>query len=194
MVLQMIEAQAAPISAAALTHATGLHENTVRGHLEQLLADGYIVREREESSGRGRPAWLWRAVAQDPESPYAALAGVLAETLARTGADPARQAREAGRSWGRELAARRTRTAAGPREAVIDAMREQGFAPEDTGDDVLLRRCPLMEAASRHPTIICAVHQGIIDGVLQAQGQRADSVLEPFSAPGVCTLHLAVAP
>ncbi|WP_165310902.1 hypothetical protein [Microbacterium protaetiae] len=107
MVLRMIEAQSAPVSTAALSTATGLHENTVRGHLEQLFIDGYIGRQREPASGRGRPAWLWVAARPDPENPYAALAGVLADTLAHTAEDPIAQAREAGRRWGSEIAARR---------------------------------------------------------------------------------------
>lgn len=203
MVLRMIEAQSAPVSTAALTTATGLHENTVRGHLEQLFADGYINREQQPASGRGRPAWLWSASRPDPESPYAALAGALADSLARAGGDPVARAREAGRRWGSQIAARRAhaarttsasgRTAAShPRATIVDVMREQGFAPDDTGDDVVLRRCPLIQAATKHPTIVCAVHQGMIDGVLATTGDRADTQLIPFSAPGECTLHLQV--
>jgi len=214
MVLRMIEAQSAPVSTAALSTATGLHENTVRGHLDQLYVDGYIGRQREPASGRGRPAWLWTAARPDTENPYAALAGVLADSLAQAGGDAIGRAREAGRRWGREIAARRatapaqTPEPAAPalserqrnevstpsaRQTVIDVMREQGFAPDDRGDDVMLCRCPLIEAATKHPTIICAVHQGMIDGVLAATGDEADTRLIPFSAPGRCTLQLRVA-
>ena len=209
MVLRMVEAQSSPVSTAALSTATGLHENTVRGHLDQLYADGYIGREREPAAGRGRPAWLWTAARPDPENPYAALAGVLADSLAQAGGDPIGRAREAGRRWGQEIAARRASIAAAevaastppseaaqlpsPRQTVIDVMREQGFAPEDRGDDVMLSRCPLIEAATRHPTIICAVHQGMIDGVLASTGDEADTRLIPFSAPGRCTLQLRIA-
>ncbi|WP_165310904.1 hypothetical protein [Microbacterium protaetiae] len=72
-------------------------------------------------------------------------------------------------------------------------MREQGFAPDGAGDEVVLRRCPLIEAASKHPTIVCAVHQGMIDGVLAAAGEQMDTRLIPFSAPGQCTLQLRAA-
>ena len=60
--LRLLEAQRAPASLAALVLATGLHENTVRGHLEALFRDGFVTRRRAEASGRGRPAWLWQAV------------------------------------------------------------------------------------------------------------------------------------
>jgi len=193
MVLRMIEAQSAPVSTAALATATGLHENTVRGHLEQLFVDGYIGRQRESAAGRGRPAWLWVAVRPDPETPYAALAGVLADTLAHTEGDPVARAREAGRRWGSEIAARRAADPTTARDTVVAVMREQGFAPDDRGEDVILRRCPLIQAATKHPAIVCAVHQGMIDGVLAANGESAQTRLIPFSAPGQCTLQLQVA-
>src|SRR5699024_7768350 len=56
----------APVSTAALARATGLHENTVRGHLEQLLADGYVARVRARSSGRGRPDTIDRMPVELP--------------------------------------------------------------------------------------------------------------------------------
>lgn len=191
----MIEAQSTPVSIAALAAATGLHANTVRGHLEQLHADGYVHREREASTGRGRPAWLWRAARTVPESPYAGLTSALAETLVRSSPDPVAAARTAGRAWGAEIAAAADAAdaPAGGRDHVIGVMRENGFAPDDTGAEVLLRRCPLIEAATRHPEVVCAVHQGMVDGILAAHGEPARSRLVPFSAPGVCTLHLPVA-
>ncbi len=188
----MVEAQTSPVSVAALTAATGLHENTVRGHLEQLRIDGYLQRERHQGEGRGRPAWLWRATKAASGNPYAALATALADSLARSDDDPVGRARDAGRAWGAEIAGSH-RDDASSREAVIETMREQGFAPYDTGGDVLLRRCPLIEAATRHPAIVCAVHQGMIDEILAARGDGGESVLHPFTAPGECTLELRVA-
>lgn len=193
LVLRTVEAQHAPVSIAALTRSTGLHENTVRGHLTELLADGHITRSRAPADGRGRPAWLWRPVQHGPASPYAALAGVLAETIARTSADPAAAAREAGRTWGRELAqdlpAQSGR--ADPRATVVRVMADQGFAPEDTGGHITLHRCPLLEAASRQTEVVCSVHRGMIDGLLEQERSAATEVeLVPFAAPGQCLLHL----
>lgn len=203
--LRMLEAQHAPASLAALTLATGLHENTVRGHLEALRRDGFATRHAAPASGRGRPAWLWQATRQDASTPYAPLASVLAATVIRISDDPVAAAREAGRAWGRELVAARTEGEPDPgsaapraggasaRESVIDLMREQGFAPEPRGDGttVLLRRCPLLEAAARHPEVVCAVHLGMADGALQALGDDDTSAtLEPFSGPSQCTLRM----
>ncbi|WP_448809947.1 helix-turn-helix transcriptional regulator [Agromyces bauzanensis] len=199
--LRLLEAQRGPSSLAALARVTGLHENTVRGHLESLQRDGFVTRRRGEASGRGRPAWLWQAVRRDASSPYAPLAGVLAATLLRTSADPVGDAREAGRLWGRELVAVEADGADAPastdvaaaRGTVVDLMREQGFAPEplDDHETILLRRCPLIEAASRHPEVVCAVHLGMVDGALQSLGVRdAVATLDPFTGPSECTLRV----
>lgn len=198
--LRLLEAQRVPTSLAAIVLATGLHENTVRGHLESLQREGFVTRRRAAASGRGRPAWLWQAARRDASTPYAPLAGVLAATLMRTSADPVGDAREAGRQWGRELIAAEADAehpaptdAATARLRVVELMREQGFAPDPLPDHetVLLRRCPLIEAASRHPEVICAVHLGMVDGALESLGVRdAVTTLVPFTGPGECTLRV----
>lgn len=195
-VLRTVEAQRSPVSVTALSRATGLHENTVRGHLDQLLTDGHVTRSRAAAEGRGRPAWLWRPTRYGPASPYAALAGVLAGTIARTSADPAATAHEAGRSWGAELAEDLPETAprVSARTVVLDAMAAQGFDPVDDGDQIALHRCPLLEAASRHTEVVCAVHRGLIAGLLEetpgVDGPQPEVELIPFAAPGRCLLHL----
>lgn len=195
-VLRTVEAQRCPVSIAALGRATGLHENTVRGHLERLLADGHVTRSRAPAAGRGRPAWLWRPTRYGPASPYAALAGVLAGTIARTSADPAATALDAGRDWGAQLAEDLPETVppAPARTVVVEAMAAHGFAPEDDGERILLHRCPLLEAAARHTEVVCSVHRGLIAGLLEGapahDGPRPDVELIPFAAPGQCLLRL----
>lgn len=195
-VLRTVEAQHSPVSVAAIGRATGLHENTVRGHLDQLLADGHVTRSRAAADGRGRPAWLWRPTRYGPASPYAALAGVLAGTIARTSTDPAATAHEAGRGWGTELAEDLPETASPTpaRTVVLEAMAAQGFGPEDDGQRIVLHRCPLLEAASRHTEVVCSVHRGLIAGLLDGApgpgGARPEVELLPFAAPGQCHLHL----
>lgn len=192
LLLRMVEAQQGGVSTAALARAASLHENTVRGHLEHLLADGYLTREQVRAGGRGRPSWQWRAVAQDAASPYATLAGVLAATLVRTSVDPVTDAHEAGRGWGRETAMGMpvASDAASARRTVVAVMRDQGFAPDDAGDAITLRRCPLIQAAATHPEIVCAVHRGMVDGVLSAVGRADATELVPFTGPGECTLRV----
>lgn len=222
--LRILEAEAAPVSTATLAKATGWHENTVRGHVQALWHDGYLARSRAHGDP-GRPAWLWSAKDRPAGAPYATLSRVLAEALAHGGQDPVREARESGRAWGRTIGAGLPRAAspAEARLAVIDTMREQGFAPRRVGDagtggeaqaaeqggaragrgaerrtgrgdgTIALGQCPFIEAASAQPSIVCAVHLGMIAGVLEAVGaEDGGSELVPFSAPGECTLRLRV--
>ncbi|MDR2997255.1 MAG: hypothetical protein LBU78_03960, partial [Microbacterium sp.] len=150
------EIEARPASTAELVAATGLHENTVRGHLERLLADGHIVREQEAPSGRGRPSLRWHAVGSETAAPYAGLAVALAEGLAGSSPRPAAEAKTAGRVWGAQVAGGRTED--DPRALVLAVMREQGFAPDAAGaaasEQTILRRCPLLAAASRRSDVV----------------------------------------
>ena len=77
-------------------------------------------------------------------------------------------------------------------------MREQGFAPTDADDDsIVLHSCPLLAAAARRSDVVCAVHEGMIEGILRSRetdaGQRTDADLLPFHANGACVLHLRAA-
>lgn len=178
-----------------LVTATGLHENTLRGHLDALSRAGLVRRERGHPNGRGRPAWLWSGERGDGGGAreYAGLAGALARTLKRTSAKPAADAIEAGRSWGHELAAGRVASSAAPREQVNALLDDLGFAPQPEPDSetVRLTQCPLLDLAREHPEIVCNVHLGLVGGALEQIGaEDVDTELVPFAEPGACLLHL----
>ena len=155
-----------------LQDLTGLHANTLRGHLDALVAGGNASRIASRSGGRGRPAWGY--LAREPE--YAALAMALASGLDQ-GADPDTGTRHTldpaavrgGRAWGEQL-----RSQLGgvedDRERVLLALAHTGFAPEADGDRVTLNGCPILEAARAHPGVVCAVHLGLVEGVLGRRG------------------------
>ena len=67
-----------------------------------------------------------------------------------------------------------------------------GFAPVPQEDDpaqVRLTRCPLLEAAHRHPEVVCGVHLGIVRGALAQLGADPSGAgLVPFAEPGACRL------
>lgn len=198
-VLEHLDTAARPVPLAEVADATGLHVNTVREHLDALLTTGLVRREAAPASGRGRPAWLYRAVRRTaPTSEYAGLATALAATLHRTSAQPVQDAVAAGTEWGREVA----RSAGRPdgtgdgaaRHQVVLVLEQMGFEPEADADDVTVRltRCPLLDAARRHPDIVCGVHLGIARGALQEYDADDSAVgLEPFAQPDACLLHLA---
>ena len=201
---ELLAEQDGPSTLAGLVELSGLHENTVRAHLEGLAEEGLVVREREAPHGRGRPAWLWRVRAA-PADEYAGLAAALARTLRRTSAQPEDDAIEAGHDWGRELARQHRSRSGGTTPAMrTRALLERlGFAPdsaeepegaEGAGESVLLRltRCPLLAVAREEPAIVCNVHVGLTVGAMSEYGATdPDAQLTPFAVPGACLLRLS---
>lgn len=197
--LETLRAQHAPVTIAALAESTGLHPNTLREHLDALIHEGYAGRQRAEVTGRGRPAWLYLAKSQDvaasPE--YAGLAATLAATIARTSSTPGDDAEAAGRDWGETLADERGAApvddVATARRGVVELLDDMGFSPRPDADavEVRLERCPLLEAAHKHPEVVCRVHLGLTRAVLERYGVDSDDTdLIPFAERGACLLRL----
>ncbi len=189
--------QPEPLTLASLVTATGLHENTLREHLTALVRRGMVRRRRADPTGRGRPAWLYELIDEEPAPEYAGLAAALAAVLARTHDDPGAAGIAAGEDWGRELAGERGAVALPPTAArgqVVGLLDDLGFAPvaaPDRPSEIRLTRCPLLEAAYRHPEVVCAVHLGIVRGALTGYGaDPTGSALVPFAEPGACRLVL----
>ena len=151
-------------------------------------------------------------------SEYLALAGAFADRLATIGVDTSQESRAVGRAWGASLAARDVAAAgggpAGPaRERVVELLHRLGFSPvvrptpdsdigreggrdvgREVGREVELRTCPLLDAARRHPEVVCQVHAGLVSGADAAYGGSGEGVrLVPFASPGACHLRLASA-
>src|SRR5690606_6843684 len=149
---------------AQLSEASGLHINTVRGHLDALRDRGRVTRLRGIPLGRGRPAWSYVA----REAPYAALAEALAAGLeSGPGLPPAEAALHGGRAWGERLRERLDLEQERPRDAVLVALDHVGFRPR-LGEDgqVRLTHCPFIDAARAHPEAVCSVHRGLVEGAL----------------------------
>lgn len=201
----------------ALSALSGQHPNTIREHLDGLVDARLVVRTRSPGQVRGRPAWLYRATpdlgTESGVGDYAGLASALAAQIARTSRQPGADSIEAGRIWGRELVRRSlvtmtgvvgkgsvqgaiAPTAVAARRMVVTLLEELGFAPSPDArvGVVKLRRCPLLEAAHRHPEVVCGVHLGVVRGALDELGndpaQTERTALRSFSEPGACRLDL----
>jgi predicted ArsR family transcriptional regulator len=194
----MLRTQEQPTTAAFVADRLGQHTNTVREHLDALVEDGWVTRERAPATGRGRPAWLYIA-APEPASThgeYAGLATALAMQLAKSSTSPREDAVAAGIEWGRHLAvavAEEPATPAAARRHVVRLLDGLGFAPSPDlrAMSVRLRQCPLLDAARRQPDVVCSVHLGIVRGALTTWHTANDGTsLTPFAEPGACLLHL----
>lgn len=189
----------------------GGHPNTARHHLRRLVADGLVASGRDEPHGRGRPGLRFRitpagrdALRSGPGAAaghFLALAGAFAERLSE-GSDPRGQSRAVGRSWGESIVSADTaalaRRPAGqsPSDAVdqvADLLGRLGFAPEPRPrpGSLALTQCPLLDAARRHPDVVCEVHAGLVEAILAAYGGSPGPVtLEAFARPGACILQM----
>lgn len=195
-VISVLSAEQEPVSLVQLSALTALHVNTLRDHLDVLVAAGLVRRRRAAPQGRGRPAWLYAASGRargGAVAEYAALAAVLAELVERTSDDPGEAAVEAGTAWGRALVRGREQGVAEgdvePRQVVVELLEDLRFAPEAEGEQIRLTRCPLLEAAAAHPDVVCGVHLGIVRGALEHLGADPTGTrLVPFAEPGACLL------
>ncbi len=213
-VLRALTNARAAATVTALADQLGQHPNTVREHLDALVADGRASRTRSTPVGRGRPAWLYRAIdhatAGDDggllgDGPYAtdgqeyiALAVALIDQVSDSSPNPGALGRRAGERWGRTLAARyRNADSHADSDAVgsvVGILRDLRFEPR-LGDDpksMRLTTCPFLDAARRHPDVVCQVHLGIVRGAVACLGGDPDTAdLRAFAEPGACLLTLS---
>ena len=176
-----------------LAKELGMHINTVRGHLDELIAHGLVVRRQARTTGRGRPSHIFTArVARnaDVTSEYVELVDILATAIA---GDDLERAREVGRQWAKEASSRHGGT---PRdldeatEKVARILRDMGFDPAlrddaatDTSRELSLKACPFVTDPGRAPSpAVCALHAGYVDG----KAGRMQVELLPFDRPHEC--------
>ena len=182
------------LDASDLAERVGLHANTVRWHLGVLEEAGLVRSRTEHRTTPGRPRRVWEPVPsalRDEADEHRALAQALV-SLVGAGPGAAADAEAAGRAWGRRLG----REAAAPSgeaiDAVVGVLRERGFEPSAHGTEVTMRRCPFAELARESPEVVCAVHRGLVDGVLSEVGpELAVAGLDVFPRPDVCVLRIA---
>ncbi len=189
-VLRAIQEAGEPVTVDQLAQRTGLHANTVRGHVDVLLAIGEVVREPATATGRGRPRWLYQA-ARPQASPYRALAEALVGQLAQAG--DATAVRQAAERWSQALP--EPGRAGTPDEGVALAARalnQLGFVAEPTaiGDAITISRCPYADLTA-DSLAICEVHAALLAQLLEQtqQGVTMHS-LDILPKPGVCVARL----
>ena len=205
-VLERLRVQEGPCTVERLAEEAGQHRNTIREHLEALVEAGLARRSTAAADGRGRPAWLYRAIepATDGQA-YAALAAALAAHIAHTQANPRAEGIRAGELWAERLDAGLPPEASGPdaertaapgpevRRRAVEILESVGFGVEsdENWTSIRLDVCPLLKAARQTPEVVCAVHLGLVRGSLKSMGADPEQAeLIPFAKPGACLLYL----
>ena len=197
-VVDDLRAHPAGTTVAELAGRLGIHPNTARFHIDRLLAAGRAERLLSSPQGPGRPALLVRAVRGSVEEGarhYRLLAEAFSAALGES-PDGARIAEAAGRRLGRRLAEEATSArGAGPLAALLEVLHRLDFAPEPTGpEEIELRSCPFVDLVTPAGGPACAVHLGLMCGVLEAADAGAEiTSLTPFAGPAHCVTRLRVA-
>ncbi len=202
IVLHSLRRSPEALGVADVAALTELHPNTARFHLDALAEDGLAVRTIETRTSPGRPRVLYvaRAEAMGQRS-YGLLAEMLAG-LAATVGDAREAALATGRSWGRQMIERPSSHRVLDTDVAVDALRQVlvdiGFQPEASTDgettSLMLQHCPFREVATRHPEVVCGVHLGIMQGVLDELGGAAVAEsLDPFVTPRLCVVRVRAA-
>jgi len=200
LIAELIDASDTPVSIAEIADRLDIHPNTVRFHLDALVADGQIERVLGEPTGPGRPPQMFRTHQGMPlNGPrnYRLLAEIALSTIAAK-PDPAAKADETGQSWGGFLIERPapgvTLSENEVTHRLLNLLADVGFAPESSasGNQIGLRNCPFLELVETQPEqIICRLHLGLMQGALAALNARTTvDRLEPFAEPGLCLVHL----
>jgi len=202
-VLEILQDTGARLGVNEVAARLSLHPNTVRFHLDALVASGLVDSEAEESDLRGRPRMLYSANANSASAGrrnYRLLAEILASSMAAQTSHPREVAINAGQEWGRYLGEGPppfTRVDADEATGrLVTVMEDIGFAPEAVTRGrrrkVLLHRCPFREVAQEHPEVVCSIHLGLMNGLLaELDAPLEVNQLDLFVEPSQCVASLS---
>lgn len=220
-VLEMVREHHDAVDAAKIAGRMGLHVTTVRFHLDALCDEGAIERTRIQRSGVGRPRTGYIAVRGRLD--YQSLAEILALELGDTAVKRQRRAERAGRRWADRVAASPLTEPVAQQDVpgivepselldrqaatTAEIFGRMGFGPElmpaaksragKRQRTIRLHACPVRDLARAHPEVSCAMHRGLLHGLL-TNAAAADrgakkspraalrAELQPFVEPELC--------
>ena len=192
---------AVPLATADIADTLGLHVNTVRPHLERMREVGLLDVQSDNRGAVGRPQHRYSLAAgapslglEPPAFPVLARMLLKAAALAGAGRD---EAMDAGREEGRHEGARhRGRSCV---EVLLDELDRLGFDPVVADDDggrealsttVAFTHCPFRELAEANPDLVCGLHRGLIEGVLEAVGGASIATFGSLVDRSPCQVEL----
>ena len=192
------------MSIVAIADELGVHPNTVRFHLDSLVAADQVEQVEPGRKGPGRPPLMFQAVRQMDRGGtrhYRLLAEILSMAFAAE-PDPQAKAVAAGRAWGLKLESglesppEAATSAEESIDRLVEVLDELGFAPErrvSGGEQqVGLRHCPFLELAETRAAVVCPIHLGLMQGAMETWGAPVSvDRLEAFVEPDLCVAHLA---
>lgn len=190
-----------PLSTAEVAESLDLHPNTVRPHLERMREVGLLEVETDNRGTVGRPQHRYSLAADAPslglEPPtFPLLSGLLANVAAAFSPD-AEQVAEAGRDHGRHAAGARARARGeGCVATVMGELSELGFdpvhEPNSGTSTIAFTHCPFRNLAEVFPELICNLHRGMIEGMVEVLGDASVERFATLVDRNPCQVDLAV--
>ncbi|WP_292834007.1 helix-turn-helix domain-containing protein [Microbacterium sp.] len=168
---------------AEMVASTGLHPNTVREHLQRLIEDGYVVSAAEDRKTRGRPRVLYSAADGDAAS------SAVQRRKVRAAAERGDLMRRVIPGPAPEL----TPAALHQIDALVEDLIDAGFDPlvDETALTVDLTPCAQATTQADHRKVLCSVHLGLMQGVLnEAGGPLSIDGMRSSCDPRECVVHL----
>jgi predicted ArsR family transcriptional regulator len=201
-VYQELSMSTSALSAQELADRLGVHANTVRLHLERLREVGLVDAEAVHRGTVGRPQHLYfladgaPGLGFDPPA-HALLAGLLGALAERVGATPD-DALDTGHAWGMEAA--RTTRARSCLRALEAELHDLGFEPSagpgdgtsEGGARIEFLHCPFRELAEAYPELVCSLHRGLCEGVIEQAGGGSVEEFAALYDPEPCHVTVTV--
>ena len=185
-----------PLATAEVASSLGLHVNTVRPHLERMREAGLLDVEVDARGGVGRPQHRYTLAADAPslglEPSVFPLASRLLLQLATGAGAESNEATEIGFQQGLRDG---VRVGPGPCvAALVEHLSNLGFDPaveqEETATTVAFTRCPFHELAAANPSLVCALHRGIVEGFVAAAATHTVSEFRTLADRDPCQVRL----
>jgi predicted ArsR family transcriptional regulator len=166
-----------PLATADVADILDLHVNTVRPHLERMRDVGLLQVESSARGGVGRPQHRYSLSPDAPSlglepSPFPTLARMLLQAASAAGIDRGELA-DAGRAQG-AADAEQWPDDVDVLDALIVEQAKLGFDPAvielDASATMAFTHCPFRDLAEAHPDLVCALHRGLVEGLVSCLG------------------------
>jgi predicted ArsR family transcriptional regulator len=189
-----------PLTTADVAEALGLHANTVRPHLERMREVGLLHVEVAARGSVGRPQHRYSIAPDAPSlglepSPFPTFARVLLQAAADAGLD-GEEVAEAARDQGAADAAGWVAEGRDCLDALLLEQTRLGFDPalvEAEGEATLaFAHCPFRTLAEAHPGLVCGMHRGLVDGVVELYAEARVTRFHPLVDRTPCQVEVAL--
>ncbi|MDP1820952.1 MAG: helix-turn-helix domain-containing protein [Acidimicrobiales bacterium] len=189
-----------PLATAQIAEGLDLHPNTVRPHLERMREVGLLEVVTDARGAVGRPHHRYSLAPDAPalgfEPPAFPVLAHMLLRLASSAGLPAADAVEAGREQGEAAALRQPGVSC--EDALINELASLGFDPAAVADDhgvtVGFTRCPFRELAEANPELVCGLHRGLVEGIVDTRGGGSVAEFHDLAHRRPCQVEIALAP